>query len=231
VTGNTVIDALLTTVTHQHQFRLPILREIEFGGPRRTLLVTSHRRENLGASLQDICKALRDLLTERQDLQLVFPVHRNPKVRDVVWSVLGGLERVWLIEPLDYVDFVLLMSRVDLIVTDSGGVQEEAPALGKPVLVTRTTTERPEAVAAGTAKLIGTARKDIVAAVSQLLDDPSAYARMRRAVNPYGDGQAAKRIVSSVRQFLGFADTDPVPLMTDQSYEPLMIEQRTTADA
>jgi UDP-N-acetylglucosamine 2-epimerase (non-hydrolysing) len=215
ITGNTVIDALLTAVAQRRQFTLPVLQQIEFGARRRTLLVTAHRRENLGAPLEDICKALRDLVTERSDLQVVFPVHLNPKVRKVVWPILGGLERTWLVDPLSYLDFVMMMAQADVVVTDSGGVQEEAPALGKPVLVIRTTTERPEAVAAGTARLIGTARQDIVATVSELLDDPTAYARMRRAVNPYGDGQAAKRIVASVRHFMGHATTCPIPFLVD----------------
>ncbi len=231
VTGNTVIDALLTTVAQKHQFTLPVLREIEFGPPRRTLLVTAHRRENLGAPLEDICFALRDLLTGREDVQVVFPVHLNPKIRKVVWPVLGGLERAWLVDPLDYLDFILMMSRADVIVTDSGGVQEEAPALGKPVLVIRTTTERPEAIAAGSARLVGTARDDIVAAVSQLLDDPTEYARMGRAVNPYGDGQAAKRIVASVRHYLGLATTRATPFVAaEQSWFPqLKFEKQSVA--
>jgi UDP-N-acetylglucosamine 2-epimerase len=194
---------------------LPALEQIDFSPPRRTLLVTAHRRENLGEPLEDICYALRDLLADREDLQVVFPVHLNPQVRATVWSILGDRQRAWLIDPLDYLDFIHLMQRADLIITDSGGVQEEAPALAKPVLVIRTTTERPEAIEAGTARLVGTARADIVAAVSQLLDDPSEYARMQRAVNPYGDGHAAERIVASIRHFFGLAATRPLPFRAD----------------
>jgi UDP-N-acetylglucosamine 2-epimerase (non-hydrolysing) len=215
VTGNTVIDALLTAVVQEHQFTVPALRHISFGPPHRTLLVTAHRRESLGAPLEDICHALRDLLTAREDLQLVFPVHLNPKVRETVWSMLGDVERAVLVDPLDYLDFVHLMRCVDLIVTDSGGIQEEAPALGKPALVIRATTERPEAIEAGTARLVGTDQQNIVAAISQLLDDPAEYDRMKHAVNPYGDGHAAQRILDSVRHFLGLLPTLPLPFQAD----------------
>jgi UDP-N-acetylglucosamine 2-epimerase (non-hydrolysing) len=211
VTGNTVIDALLTAVAQAHQFTAPALQRIHFGPPHRTLLVTAHRRENLGVPLEGICLALRDLLVARGDLQVVFPVHLNPKVRKTVWSILDGMERAWLVDPLDYLDFVYLMKCADVILTDSGGVQEEAPALGKPVLVIRATTERPEAIEAGTARLAGTARQDIVAAVSQLLDDPAEYARMKHAINPYGDGHAAERTVDAIRHFFGLLPTHPLP--------------------
>jgi UDP-N-acetylglucosamine 2-epimerase (non-hydrolysing) len=205
VTGNTVIDALLTVVDRVEQLARPAPGLIDLSCSLRTLLVTAHRRENLGAPLADICLALRDLLAARDDLQIIFPVHLNPKVRETVWATLGDMERARLIDPLDYLDFVQIMKHADLIVTDSGGVQEEAPALGKPVLVIRSTTERPEAIEAGTARLVGTARRDIVAAVSQLLDDPSEYARMQHAINPYGDGHAAERIVDAIRHFLGLS--------------------------
>jgi UDP-N-acetylglucosamine 2-epimerase (non-hydrolysing) len=211
VTGNTVIDALLTIVGQKRRFTLPALEQINFRPPRRTLLVTAHRRENLGAPMEEICLALRDLLTGRKDLQVVFPVHLNPRVRETVWSILGDLEGAWLVEPVDYLDFVHLMQCAHLIITDSGGVQEEAPTLGKPVLIIRATTERPEAVEAGTAQLVGTARGDIVAAASQLLDDPAEYLRMKRAINPYGDGHAAERIVDAIRHFFGLAATPPLP--------------------
>ncbi len=213
VTGNTVIDALLMAVAQNRSTTFPALQQIDFGPRRRTILVTAHRRENLGAPLADICRALRDLLIAREDVQVVFPVHLNPEVRNVVWRVLGETERAWLVDPLDYLDFVLVMSRAYLIVTDSGGVQEEAPALGKPVLVIRTTTERPEGVEAGTVRLVGTAREDLVAGVSQLLDDSAEYARMQRAINPYGDGQAAKRIVTTIRHFFGLAAARPLPFL------------------
>ncbi len=211
VTGNTVIDALQMTVALSHQFTIPTLQEIPFGPPRRTLLVTSHRRENLGAPLEGICQALRELLISYDDLQLVFPVHLNPRVRETVWSILGDVDRVWLIEPVDYLDFVHLMNAVDLVITDSGGIQEEAPSLGKPVLVIRETTERPEAITAGTVRLVGTRKEAIVTAVSTLLDDAEEYTRMQRAVNPYGDGHAAERTVHAIRHFFGLVDTLPQP--------------------
>ncbi len=209
VTGNTVIDALLAAAAREHSFTIPVLHQVHFGSPFRTLLVTAHRRESHGAPLRDICNALRDLLMARSNLQLVFPVHLNPRVRETVWSILGDAERALLINPLGYIDFVHLMNCADLIVTDSGGIQEEAPALGKPVLVIRDTTERPEAIAAGTARLVGTGRENIVASVSRLLDDPAEYARMKHAVNPYGDGHAAQRVVESVRHFLGLLPARP----------------------
>lgn len=215
ITGNTVIDALHTTVARPHAFSVPALRDIAFGPPYRTLLVTAHRRENLGEPMSDICLALRDIVTARDDIRLIFPVHLNPRVRETVWSILGECDRVSLIEPLDYLDFVHLMNKVDIVLTDSGGVQEEAPALGKPVLVMRTTTERPEAITAGTAKLVGTNRADIVAEVSLLLDDAAEYARMQHAVNPYGDGHAAPRTVDTIRHFFGFLRHRPEPFRAE----------------
>jgi len=211
ITGNTVIDALLMTIDQNHEFTVPALRQIDFGLPRKTLLVTAHRRESHGAPLENICRDLRDLLLEREDLQLVFPVHLNPRVRDTAFSILGGLGRAILVDPLGYPDFVHLMKCADIIVTDSGGVQEEAPALGKPVLVIRATTERPEAVEAGTARLVGTERYSIASAVSQLLDNPADYERMQQAANPYGDGHAAQRIVDLVRHFFGLNSVRPEP--------------------
>jgi UDP-N-acetylglucosamine 2-epimerase len=196
------------------------------------LLVTAHRRENLGTPLEDICLALRDLLIVRDDLQMVFPVHLNPRVRETVWSILGDIERAWLVDPLDYLDFVHLMKCAEVIVTDSGGIQEEAPALGKPVLVIRATTERPEAIEAGTARLVGTARQDIVAAVSQLLDDPAEYARMQQAINPYGDGHAAQRTVDAIRHFFGLLATPPLPFQAElrlSSIEPMTKKQSLIA--
>ena len=213
VTGNTVIDALLMAIDRDHQFTVPALRQIDFGYRRKTLLVTAHRRESLGAPLENICHALRDLLLARENLQLIFPVHLNPRVQDTAHSILGGIDRALLIDPLSYLDFVHLMRFTDIIVTDSGGIQEEAPALGKPVLVIRTTTERPEAIEAGTARLVGTERCNIVSAVSQLLDNPAEYERMQHTANPYGDGLAAQRIVDSVRYFFGLISASPKPFV------------------
>lgn len=202
VTGNTVIDALLATVKDNHRFQTPALQTIDFSHKRHTLLVTVHRRENHGEPLQDICEALRHLLTTRQDLQLVLPVHLNPNVYNTVHAALDGIERVYLTEPLAYPDFVNLMARAYIILTDSGGIQEEAPSLGKPVLVMRETTERPEAISAGAARLVGTTKQGITAAVTRLLDDPSEYRQMAQAINPYGDGKAAVRIVQAIRHYL-----------------------------
>jgi UDP-N-acetylglucosamine 2-epimerase (non-hydrolysing) len=214
VTGNTVIDALLTTVSERYTFQTSSLQTIDFDRGQRTLLATVHRRENHGEPLQDICNALQHLLAARQDLQLVLPVHLNPNVYHTVHAALDNMERVHLTEPLDYPDFVNLMAHTHIILTDSGGVQEEAPSLGKPVLVMRETTERPEAISAGTARLVGTTKRGIVDTVNRLLDDPLEYERMAQAVNPYGDGRAAERIVEGIRHFFGFRDDAPVDFGT-----------------
>ncbi len=199
VTGNTVIDALLSAVD-MARANPQLLSQFNFLDPaRRTILVTGHRRENFGEGFQRICRALGRLAT-RSDVQIVYPVHLNPNVLGPVREVLGDRDNVHLIEPLDYLPFVALMDRADLIITDSGGVQEEAPSLGKPVLVMRETTERPEAVDAGTVRLVGTDEERIVHEATRLLDDPQAYAAMSRAHNPYGDGRAAARIASVIQQ-------------------------------
>jgi UDP-N-acetylglucosamine 2-epimerase (non-hydrolysing) len=201
VTGNTVIDAL-EGVVRQIDDDASLAESLRAQFPfldarRRMILVTGHRRENFGAGFEQICSALRRL-SERSDVQLVYPVHLNPNVREPVQRILGGCERIHLIEPQDYLPFVYLMKRSHLIVTDSGGVQEEAPSLGKPVLVMRDTTERPEAVEAGTVRLVGTDAERIVGEAVRLLDDDDAYQAMGRAHNPYGDGRAARRIVSEI---------------------------------
>ena len=199
VTGNTVIDALLTVVD-KARANPEMKHRFDFLEPqRRTILVTGHRRENFGDGFERICRAL-GRLAERTDVQIVYPVHLNPNVLGPVREALGNRDNVHLIEPLDYLPFVALMDRADLIITDSGGVQEEAPSLGKPVLVMRETTERPEAVEAGTVRLVGTDEDRIVREATRLLDDPKAYAAMSRAHNPYGDGQAASRIVKVIQQ-------------------------------
>lgn len=203
VTGNTVIDALLQVVKRvqtdtvlQHSMR----ERFEFLQPdKRMVLVTGHRRENFGQGFEDICHALASI-AQRGDTQVVYPVHLNPNVQEPVNRILGQCANVHLLPPQDYLPFVYLMDRSSLIVTDSGGVQEEAPSLGKPVLVMRDTTERPEAVAAGTVKLVGTSRQRIVDAATQLLDDTAAYQIMARAHNPYGDGLAAQRIANTLVQ-------------------------------
>lgn len=191
VTGNTVIDALLQTVNSEHVFT-PELAGIDFS--RRILLVTTHRRENWGDKLKQVYLALLDILESFPDTLVVFPVHMNPVVRDLVYSILGDHPRVKLIEPLEYADFANLMHRSYLVLSDSGGLQEEAPSLGKPVLVLRDTTERPEAVEAGTVKLVGTSREVIRETACTLLADREEYDKMARTANPYGDGKASLRI-------------------------------------
>jgi len=193
VTGNTGIDALLSVAAKPYTLEDPVLREI-VEGPRRLVLITAHRRENLGEPLQNICRAVARLAEEFADCEFVYAIHKNPAVRDLARPILEGRERVHLMEPPDYAPFVKLMQRSALILTDSGGVQEEAPSLGVPVLVLRRTTERPEGIAAGVAKLVGTETETIVAESRVLLTDAAAHRRMARAVNPYGDGCAAERI-------------------------------------
>jgi len=199
VTGNTVIDALMSTVKDHYTFGEEFDR-IDF--TRRILLVTTHRRENWGESMRNIYRALIDLVDEFPDVAVVFPVHRNPVVRDVAREMLEGRERFHLIEPLDYEPFAHLMNCCYMVLTDSGGMQEEAPSLGKPVLVLRDTTERPEALQAGTVKLVGTVREKIYKEAWLLLSSRGEYEKMARAINPYGDGQAAVRIVDVVKDFL-----------------------------
>ena len=198
VTGNTVIDALMKTVRSDYEFDDEKLRQIDFGH-HRVILLTTHRRENLGEPMRHIYKALRSVVQETPDAEIVFPVHRNPLVRQVVNEELAGVDRIHLIEPLDYEPFANLMSRSYLVLTDSGGIQEEAPSLGKPVLVLRNTTERPEAVKAGTVSLIGTNVDVVYETTRRLLTDKKAYEAMSNAVNPYGDGRASERIVQAVR--------------------------------
>ena len=195
VTGNTVIDALYKTVRADFKFSGE-LAQIDFS--KKIILVTTHRRENLGEPLRQVYKALKTLVEEIPDVEIIFPVHKNPKVREVVNAELGGLERVFLTDPIDYEPFANLMNRATLIMTDSGGLQEEAPALGKPVLVLRDTTERPEALTAGTVKLIGTNQEKVYGAAKILLTDAAAYKKMAEAQSPYGDGHAAERIVKAL---------------------------------
>ena len=203
ITGNTVIDALHHTVSDDFDFADELPQNIDYE-KKRLILMTTHRRENLGEPMRHVYKALKRITSEFADVETVFHVHRNPKVREVVNEELGGLEHVHLIDPLDYEPFANLMHRAFLILTDSGGVQEEAPALGKPVLVLRDTTERPEAVAAGTVKLIGTDSERVYNETKLLLTDNKEYTRMSSSCNPYGDGRAASRIVKVIRnRFFG----------------------------
>ncbi len=196
VTGNTVIDALLDVAARSYDWSSGPLKNIPAN--RRIILVTAHRRENFGPPLLEICAALREIAGMTRDLQIVYPVHLNPNVSDVVREELGQIDNISLLPPLEYLPLVHLMKAADLILTDSGGIQEEAPGLGKPVLVLREVTERPEGIAAGTVRLVGTDRRRIVTETCRLLDDPAEYARMANAVNPYGDGQASRRIVESI---------------------------------
>ncbi len=201
ITGNTVIDALLKVrdlIEHDFSLKQRMQTQFDWLNERKHLiLVTGHRRENFGQGFENICQALKTL-AERDDVEIVYPVHLNPNVQEPVKRILGEAKTIHLIKPLDYLPFVYLMNRAYLIITDSGGVQEEAPSLGKPVLVMRDTTERPEALAAGTVKLVGTNCDKIISAAGRLLDDRDAYQTMSFAHNPYGDGQASQRIVSGV---------------------------------
>jgi UDP-N-acetylglucosamine 2-epimerase (non-hydrolysing) len=195
VTGNTVIDALYMSAQREVSIGVPLDRDM------RMVLVTSHRRENFGEPFRDICRALRKLAEDNPDVQFLYPVHPNPNVRNVAHEFLSSLENFLLCDPLDYAPFVAAMKRAYLIITDSGGVQEEAPALGKPVVVLRDETERPEAVSEGVVKLVGPYYERIVEAVQQLLDDKSAYEAMARGVSPYGDGKATDRIIENLRKY------------------------------
>lgn len=208
VTGNTVIDALLRTVAKNYVFTDELLAKIDYQH-RRIILVTTHRRENLGEPMRHVYQALRDIVNEIKDVEIVFPVHRNPLVRKVVEEEFGQVDRVHLISPLDYQPFANLLARATLVLTDSGGIQEEAPALGKPVLVLRDTTERPEAIEAGTVKLIGTDKPRVYAETKVLLQDKQEYSKMAGACNPYGDGLAASRIVAVIRAKHGLAGKLP----------------------
>jgi len=194
-TGNTVIDALMYVVNSKKD-NLDFLNLDE---NLKTVLLTSHRRENFGKPLENICSAIKELVQKNKDIQVVYPMHLNPNVRNTVKPILEGIERVKLIEPLDYVPFCNLMKKSHIILTDSGGVQEEAPSLGKPVLVLRDTTERPEAIEYGTVKLVGTSTNNIVETVQKLLDNKAEYKKMSEAINPYGDGHASERIVEILK--------------------------------
>ncbi len=197
VTGNTVIDALVSVVERDWPLS-PELAGLVSQHGQRLILVTAHRRESFGEPMANICRTVRQLAAERDDVAFVLPVHPNPNVRATVGDILAGVPRVVLTEPLDYFQFVVLLKRSYLVLTDSGGLQEEAPSLGKPVLVMREVTERPEAIEAGSARLVGTDPRTIGFWVNRLLDEPAEYGRMARVVNPFGDGKARKRIVNRI---------------------------------
>ena len=208
VTGNTVIDALNTTVKKDFVFADPVINKALASG-KRLILMTTHRRENLGEPMRQVYRALKTTLEQHPDAAAIFPVHKNPKVREVVQAELAGTDRVYLTEPMDYEPFANLMNHADIVLTDSGGIQEEAPALGKPVLVLRDTTERPEAVVAGTVRLTGTGYDVVKEETCRLLDDAAYYRSMAEAVNPYGDGRACDRIVRAVLSAKGFPVDPP----------------------
>ena len=197
VTGNTVIDAFKTTVKENYQYKDEEVKAINFEG-KRCILMTAHRRENLGQPLENICHAVKRIVEEFSDIEVVYPVHMNPVVRDTANAILGDMERVHLIKPLDVEDMHNLMSRSFLVMTDSGGLQEEAPSCGVPVLVLRTETERPEAVEAGTVKVVGVKEEDIYNNAKLLITNKDEYDKMAKAVNPYGDGHASERIVQAI---------------------------------
>lgn len=200
VTGNTVIDAFSTTVKEKYEYKNEDVKKINFTG-KRCILMTAHRRENLGEPLENICRAVKRIVTDFPDTTVVYPVHMNPAVRETAQRILGGMGSVHLIQPLDVEDMHNLMARSFLVMTDSGGLQEEAPACGVPVLVLRTETERPEAAKAGTVKVVGVREDDIYENAGILLTDTTEYEKMAKAVNPYGDGQASERIVKILKEW------------------------------
>ncbi|MCL2433100.1 MAG: UDP-N-acetylglucosamine 2-epimerase (non-hydrolyzing) [Clostridia bacterium] len=202
-TGNTVIDALATTVREGYVFKDESLRALRFD-QGRTVLLTAHRRENLGAPMRQIFSAIREIAQEFPDTQIIYPVHKNPQVSDPAHALLGEHPRIHLIDPIDVEDMHNLISKSYLVLTDSGGLQEEAPALGKPVLVLRTETERPEAVEAGVVRVVGVETREIIEATRLLMTDPSAYQRMSKAVNPYGDGHASERICRAIAAYFTY---------------------------
>ena len=208
VTGNTVIDALKTTVRDSYVFEDDTLKNVDFEN-KRVITVTAHRRENLGKPLENICNAIKNIVLTNDDVEVVYPVHMNPAVRETVNSIMGGVEGIHLIEPLSVNELHNLMARSYMIMTDSGGIQEEAPALAKPVLVLRRETERPEAVAAGTVKIAGTDRETIEKLATELLTSKEEYDKMAHAANPYGDGRASERIVAALKYEFKLTDKKP----------------------
>ncbi len=202
VTGNTVIDSLfwvIKKIENDSKLKDKILKRLNFSFDSKFILVTGHRRENFGQGFLNICEALKEIALKHKDINIVYPVHLNPNVREPVNKILNGIENIKLIEPLNYLEFVYLMSKSYLILTDSGGVQEEAPSLKKPVLVMRDTTERPEGIEAGCLRLVGTDKRKIVKEVEKLLDDENEYKKMSKCKNPYGDGKASERIVEFLK--------------------------------
>ncbi len=202
ITGNTVIDSLKTTVRKDYEFTDETLKAMDFEN-KRVIVVTAHRRENLGKPLEDICTAIKTIVDEYKDVEVVYPVHLNPAVRETVFDILGGNDRIHLIDPIDVSELHNAIDRSYMVMTDSGGIQEEAPALAKPVLVLRHETERPEAVEAGTVKLAGVDKDVIISMAKELLDNKEEYSKMAHAANPYGDGEASRRITKAILSFFG----------------------------
>ncbi|WP_323704230.1 non-hydrolyzing UDP-N-acetylglucosamine 2-epimerase [Mammaliicoccus sp. Dog046] len=209
VTGNTAIDALSTTVTDEYESEI-----IKRHEGKRIVLLTAHRRENIGKPMENIFKAVRQIVDTFEDVVVVYPMHKNPKVRSIADQILSGHDRIELIEPLEVIDFHNFAANSHLILTDSGGVQEEAPSLGKPVLVLRDTTERPEGVEAGTLKLVGIEEDVIYKETEALLNDQALYEKMSVAQNPYGDGLASKRICENIKYYFGITEEEPAPFKT-----------------
>lgn len=204
VTGNTVIDALLSVVNENHIFQDKTLNNIDFEN-KKVILLTTHRRENWGEPMENIFKAMIELINSNDDVEVIFPMHKNPSIRELAHKYFDKyLDKVHLIEPLEYVEFTNLMAKVYLIMTDSGGIQEEAPALGKPVMVLRTETERPEAVEAGTVKLAGINKETIINIANELINNEETYKTMAQATNPYGDGRACGRILEIIEENFNF---------------------------
>lgn len=215
VTGNTGIDALKTTI--DPEYKHPLLAD--FQEHERLILMTAHRRENLGEPMRNIFRAIRRIVDEFSDVRVIYPVHLNPMVQKTAAEILGSHDRIQLIQPLDAIEFHNLMNQAYMIMTDSGGIQEDAPAVGKPVLVLRDTTERPEGIAAGTLKLAGTDEEVVYRLAHELLTDAEEYQRMATAPNPYGDGEASSRIVEAIRYYFGFTTVRP------EDFEPTAIQK------
>lgn len=214
ITGNTAIDALKTTVNKDFKFYSKELNNIDYDR-KKILLVTAHRRENQGEPLRNICKALKSIASNHEDIEIVYAVHKNPEVRKTVFGILDDIPRIHLLDPLDVDEMHNLMDRCFMVLTDSGGLQEEAPSLGKPVLVLRTETERPEAIEFGTLNLAGVDEKNIIELAETLLTDEKEYLKMANAVNPYGDGRASERITESLLYFFGITEKRPEDFIPD----------------
>lgn len=205
VTGNTVIDAMNYTVDNNYRFENDELNHIDYEN-RKVIMVTAHRRENWGEGIENICKALKKIVDDNKDVELIYLVHLNPVVKNTVYKYLDNTDRIHLLPPLDTKETHNLMNKCYMVMTDSGGLQEEAPHLGKPVIVLRDVTERPEAVNAGTVKLVGTDEENIIKTAEEIISDTEEYNRMSKAINPYGDGKASKRIVNYILYKFGYLD-------------------------